>query len=314
MIEFSNIKNLSQQGLIEAFGEKLQFNKNLTPFTGFKTGGEAALFINAETEIDCATALKAANNMNIPYFLIGGGTNILISDSGFDGLILKIDIKGLAQTDDTVILCGAGEDLENLVEFSAENSLTGLEFAAGIVGSVGGAIYGNAGAYGGEIGSVIDSFTVINSDGVLKEFVAKDGEFSYRDSILKKTKDIVVNARFRLKKGDKLAIRAKIDDILKTRHEKLPYDECSAGCFFKNIVDETQPHGKLAAGKLLDEIGAKGMSFGGAKVSDKHANIIINTGQATSQDIKNLADKLKKKVMQKFGIILEEEVIHIGNF
>lgn len=305
---------LKTDKLSEIFGNSLEFNKELAQFSSYKTGGKAALFISVTTLEALSTALKKTLDMNIPYITLGGGTNILISDLGYDGLIIKVDIKGMEILENSKIICGAGEDLEALINFSAQNSLTGFEFAAGIVGSVGGAIYGNAGAYGGEIGNIVKSVTVIDKSGKIKIISRSESEFEYRDSIFKKTGDIIGQITFQLEKGEKDRIQSKIDEILSVRHEKLPYDQCSAGCFFKNIPDETQPHGKLAAGKLLEEIGAKNMKYGGAEISEKHANIIINTGNATSDDIFSLAEKLKMKVQEKFGILLEEEVVKIGKF
>lgn len=300
--------------LTEIFGSLLEFNKDLAQFSSYKTGGKAALFISVTTIEELSDTLKKTKNLNIPYITLGGGTNVLISDNGFDGLIVKIDIKGMEIFENSKIICGAGENLEDLIIFSSKNSLTGLEFAAGIVGSVGGAVYGNAGAYGGEIGNIVESVTVIDKNSDIKNVSCSDAKFEYRDSIFKKTGDIITQITFQLEKGDQKAIQSKIDEILSVRHEKLPYDQCSAGCFFKNIPDNTQPHGKLAAGKLLEEIGAKNMKYGGAEISEKHANIIINTGKATSNDILTLAEKIKVKVKEKFGILLEEEIVKIGKF
>ena len=309
-----DMAELKTDKLTKIFGNSLEFNKDLAQFSSYKTGGKAALFISVTTLEELSGVLKKTKNLSIPYITLGGGTNVLISDHGFDGLIIKVDIKGMEILEQSKIICGAGEDLEELINFSSKNSLTGLEFAAGIVGSVGGAIYGNAGAYGGEIGNIVKSITVIDKNGEIKNMSRSDSEFEYRDSIFKKTGDIVGRITFQLEKGDKDKIQIKIDEILTVRHEKLPYDQCSAGCFFKNIPDKNQPHGKLAAGKLLEEIGAKNMKCGGAEISEKHANIIINTGKATSNDILTLAEKLKVKVKEKFGILLEEEIVKIGKF
>jgi len=201
-----------------------------------------------------------------------------------------------------------------LVNFATANSLTGLEFATGIWGSVGGAIYGNAGAYGGQIGSFVHDLDLIDSSGNFRVEDAEYCRFDYRDSILKKTKEIIVSSRFSLKKGNQKSISDRVDEIMAIRNVKFPPDGLSAGCFFKNIPDETQPYGKMAAGKLLEDIGAKTMAVGGAKVYNGHANVILNSGTATSKDISDLADILKKQVLDKFGIRLKEEVIRIGHF
>ncbi|RKX23072.1 MAG: hypothetical protein DRP35_00325 [Candidatus Zixiibacteriota bacterium] len=309
-----DMTELKTDKLTEIFGDLLEFNKDLAQFSSYKTGGKATLFISVTTIEELSDTLKKTKNLNIPYVILGGGTNVLISDSGFDGLIIKMDIKGMEIFEKSKIICGAGENLEDLIIFSSKNSLTGLEFAAGIVGSVGGAVYGNAGAYGGEIGNIVESVTVIDKNGEIKNISHSEADFGYRDSVFKKTGDIITQIIFQLEKGDKKAIQSKIDETLSVRHEKLPYDQCSAGCFFKNIPDNTQPHGKLAAGKLLEDIGAKNMKYGGAEISEKHANIIINTGKATSNDILTLAERIKVKVKEKFGVLLEEEIVKIGKF
>lgn len=303
-----------QAELKELFGDKLEFDKSLGQFTSYKTGGPAACFVAVESVQEVSSAVKAAVSCSIPFFLLGGGTNLLISDSGYNGLVIKVEVKGLKIVGDCVIESGAGDDLADLVDFALGNSLSGIEFAAGIVGSVGGAIYGNAGAYGGDIGSVISELTLVDRLGAIKTVDAAYARFGYRDSYLKESGDIIALARFRLKPGNAESMKQKVDEIIAVRQEKLPYDLPSAGCFFKNIPDPNQKHGKLAAGRLLEEVGAKQESVGGAAVSQKHANIIINTGSATSKEIGQLADKLKEKVYRKSGIMLEEEVIKLGEF
>jgi UDP-N-acetylmuramate dehydrogenase len=315
MVEQLSVRrDLPIASLLSAFGPNLEFAKDLASYTSFKTGGKARYFISAETPGEVAKSVRAARKLGIPCFLLGGGTNVLVADEGYDGVIIKVDIKGLSLLSDTEIDCGAGEELMALVDFATANALAGLEFAAGIWGTVGGAIYGNAGAFGSDIGSTVSSVTLVDREGEEKTVTPEYCRFGYRDSYLKTTKEVILKAVFKLTAGDPSAIRARVDDILRTRAEKHPVDGKSAGCFFKNVPDLSQPRGKLAAGQLLDEVGAKGLQVGGARVFDKHANIIVNTGGATSKDIRNLADIMKKKVIDKFGISLEEEVVQIGNF
>lgn len=297
-----------------AFGSKLEFDRELAPLTSFKTGGRARYFIAVSSADEICRAVRAARNLRLSYFLLGGGSNLLVSDFGYDGVIIKLDVVGVKLLPDNVIECGAGEDLMSLVRFAADNSLTGLEFAAGIKGSVGGAIYGNAGAFGGEIGSVIIDLTLVAEDGTIKEIGPEYCRFEYRDSYLKVTREVVVSGRFKLEAGNRDKITAKIEEILAMREERHPTDGMSAGSFFKNIPDSREPHGKLPAGRLLEQVGAKGMTIGGAQVYNKHANIIVNTGNATSKDIRDLADILKKKVFDEFGIMLQEEVQQLGRF
>jgi len=306
--------DMSRSAMMALFGPKLEFNKGLAPFTSFKTGGSARYFISAKTIDNVAQAVKAAKKLNRPCFFLGGGSNLLVSDQGYDGLIVRIDVRGLELIGEVEIECGAGEELAALVDFAAENALSGLEFASGIWGNVGGAVYGNAGAYGGDIGSVVAEVTLVDSQGEVKTVGSEYCRFGYRDSYLKTSGEAIVKARFKLKKGDASQIRQRIDEILALRRDKHPIEGRSAGCFFKNIPDPGQPHRKVPAGRLLEEVGAKRMAVGGARVFDKHANIIVNTGSATSNDIRKLADMLKKKVYEKFGVKLEEEVIQLGKF
>jgi len=300
--------------LVDTFGQNLEFSKELAPLSSFGTGGKAKYFISAMSADGIISAIRGAKKLNIPCFVIGGGSNLLVSDEGYEGLIIKVNVLGMRLASDMVIESGAGEDLMDLVHFATANSLTSLEFAAGIWGSVGGAVYGNAGAYGGEIGSVVSELTLLHRDGRTETVSREYCQFGYRDSCLKKTGDVIVSARFALKRGDKAAISARVDEILRDREAKHPSHGNSAGCFFKNITDRSQPHGKLPAGKLLEEAGVKHLSVGGAHVYEKHANIIVNSGNATSKDIRQLADIMKRKVLDRFGVELEQEVIQIGKF
>ncbi len=315
MVEQLSVKpEITNRQMLDAFGPGLEFDKHLAKFTTFKTGGPAKYFLKVRSAEETSNAVRTARKLNIPFYLIGGGSNLLISDNGIDGLVVKVDVRGLNIVNETDILCGAGEDLMALINFAADKGLTGLEFASGIWGTVGGAIFGNAGAYGGEIKDVTKEITLVDITGSINKVDREYCRFTYRGSNLKVSKEIVIDTYFELKKGDKKQIREKIDEILHIRSTKHPVEGNSAGSFFKNIPDPTQPYGKLPAGKLLDEVGCKGLSVGGAKVYDKHANIIVNAGSATSSDIRKLADIMKQRVLDKFGILLEEEVIHLGQF
>lgn len=307
-------EQIPQSTIVSAFGSAVEFDKVLAEFTGYKTGGSATYFLMAESVEQISAAIKATATLGISCFVLGGGSNVLIADSGFDGLIIKINVRGMRLVNDTQVECGSGETLMDLVNYCADHGLTGFEFASGIAGSVGGAIYGNAGAYGGETGNLVSQMVLVDTVGGTATVGREHGKFAYRDSAFKTNGEVVASATFDLETGDKKSIRAKIDEILATRKEKLPDEADSAGCFFKNIPDSREKYGKLPAGRLLEEVGAKNMSVGGAKVSDKHANIIVNSGGATSKDIRQLADMLKERVKAKFGTTLEEEVIQIGRF
>lgn len=299
--------------LLGAFGPHLEFAKEMAPLTSYNTGGRARYFMAARSGDEITRCITAASRLGIPFFVIGGGSNLLVSDEGYDGLIIRVEVTGISRWEDDGIECGAGEGLAALVDFASDQELTGIEFLAGIWGTVGGAIYGNAGAFGGEIGSVISSVTIVSSDGKVKTVPAEYCRFGYRDSHLKTTHEVVVSARFRLKIGAGAAIRARVQEILSQRESKHP-SALTAGCFFKNIPDPKEKFGKLPAGRLLEEAGVKGLQVGDARVFDRHANIIVNAGHATSKEIRQLADIMKQRVKERFGIELQEEVQQIGRF
>lgn len=301
------------RSFIEQYDGPVKKNERLSAYTTFRTGGEADLFIDVTDADQLSRVVILARRMELPFFIIGGGSNLLVSDAGYRGLIIRNSIRRL-EVKDTDLFAGAGESLDETVDFSTTRSLTGLEFAAGIWGTVGGAIYGNAGAFGSQIGAVLKYAELVDPDGNIRIEQNRYFQFSYRHSILKETDETIVYACLQMVSGDREAIRKRTEEIRQLRTHKHPTTPCSAGCFFKNIEDSSQPNGKLAAGKLLDEVGAKDMRVGGAAVFGEHANIIINTGQATSKDIRQLADILKEKVKKKFGIELTEEIRCLGEF
>ena len=303
----------SERKLKDMFGDRLITNHPLARLNTFGTGGPARLFYEAGTADELASIVKASEELDFPTFLLGGGSNLLVSDDGYEGLVIKNSIKGI-ESRGTEIFCGAGEDLQSVVDFATENGLSGLEFATGIYGTVGGAIFGNAGAYGSETGSILVSAQLVDRQGNIRTERQPYFEFGYRDSILKRTGEIVATANFALEMGKKDIIQSKCDEIRTQRENKLPNNAYTAGCFFKNIPDKNEKFGKLSAGKLLDEVGAKNISFKGACVFAKHANILINDGSACSDDIRRLAKLLKEKVKDKFDIELTEEITLLGKF
>ena len=298
---------------VELYGEPVKRDEILAPYTTLGTGGKADLFVDVSSAEQLARAINLAGELDIKFFVIGGGSNLLVGDLGFRGLIIRNRLMGRKVQGKSLIV-GAGEDLDLIVDFAADNSLTGMEFAAGIWGTIGGAVYGNAGAFGSEIGNILHEAEIVDFKGNIRREPGKYFEFTYRHSKLKKTKEIVTEATFELDSGDKGEIDRRTLEIRQLRKHKHPVDIGSAGCFFKNIEDPHQEYGKLPAGKLLEEIGAKTLSVGDARVFEKHANIIVNTGRARAKDIRTLADILKKKVKEKFGLDLEEEIISLGDF
>jgi len=298
--------------LFEILGENLKTGELLAPHTTFKIGGPADFFYPASTPEELIKGINTAKEFNLPYFVLGGGSNLLVSDSGFRGVVIKnLCRKVLVQ--ENKVSAQSGTLLSELVDLSEKLGLRGLEFAAGIYGTLGGAVYGNAGAFGKAICEILDEGIILTPKGKL-EIVNRDYfEFDYRHSKLKSSKDILVSATLTLQKEDREKIRKKIEENLKVRKSRLPEEEGSAGSFFKNIKSSRTSSSGISAGFLLEQVGAKQMSIGDAKVFPKHANIIINSGKATSEDIKTLARILKEKVKEKFNIELEEEVIYLGN-
>ncbi len=299
--------------LKDAFPDLIEEQVSLAQYSSFGVGGPADLFARVRTVDQLSSLLKTVSELEIPFAVIGLGTNLLVADKGYRGLVIQNIIKGL-EVSGSQITIASGEDYMTLVNAATEAGLTGMEFAAGIWGAVGGAVVGNAGAYGSEICDVMVKAEIANRQGVIRTEKTAYFEFAYRSSILKKTKEILVSATVKLKSGNKVSIAARVKEILQIRSEKHPRIPNSAGSFFKNILDSTQPYGKLPAGKLLDEVGAKELSYGGARVYEKHANILINSGTATAQDIRKLADILKERTLEKHGITLEEEVVSLGDF
>jgi len=280
---------------------------SLKNYTTLKTGGKARYFFEAETNKDLIKAVKAARDLKIPFFIMGGGSNLLIDDKGYKGLVVKTKNQK-AKIEKAGIYADAGAKLSDLAFLSLKKSLTGLEWAAGIPGTIGGAICGNAGwpTEKRSISSVVKSVGVLDAGSKLKtrKINAKDCNFGYRDSVFKHNKKLIVLGVFlELKKGNKKKIKEGINDILRKRGRKIPVG-FSAGSVFKN------PEGRFA-GELIEKCGLKGKKIGGAKISEKHANFIINFDNAKSKDIEALIGLAKKEVKRKFGIILEEEIQYL---
>ncbi len=307
----------------------IQKNIPLAQYTTFKIGGPAGFFCEAKNEKEILEALKFAQEKKLPVFILGGGSNVLVSDKGFNGLVTKIQ-NTKYKILDTKIECGAGCVLSKIVSESVRSGLTGLEWAAGIPGTVGGAVRGNAGAraLGGEMGDTIESVRVLDVDDLqIKTYDLQMCEYDYRNSIFKQNSNLIIlSAIFKLKKGDKTEGEKKIQEILAKRKEKQPMEFPSPGSFFKNPVVKDKKliqqfetdtgqkilDGKIPAPWLIEEAGMKGEKIGSAMVSEKHANFIVNTGDATAENVIMLAAIIKTKVRNKFDIQLQEEVQMVG--
>ncbi len=286
---------------------KIEYLKNepMSRHTTFKIGGNADIFVKVKNEDELKLVLSLACEYNAPYFILGKGSNLLVSDQGIEGVVISLDdIDSIEIYDDTVV-CGAGASLRALCIAAQKASLSGLEFAYGIPGTVGGALYMNAGAYDGEMSQVVAYATAIDSKGNVIEFSLPDMKLGYRTSAFKNTDLIIISVTFKLKQGNSAEIKAAMDDFFARRRDKQPLEYPSAGSTFK------RPEGYFA-GALIEKNNLKGVSVGGAKVSEKHAGFVINTGNATCDDVLSLIKKVQDTVKGADGVDLEPEVIFVG--
>ena len=273
--------------------------------TTFKIGGPADIFVDPVSE-DIAGILKFLGERNEKYIVIGNGSNLLVSDDGIEGVVVSIGKKSAQiSVEDDYIIASAGTLLSQVANAAAEASLTGLEFAAGIPGTIGGAVYMNAGAYGGEIKDVIESVQILTPDYQIKEVLVAELDLSYRHSALMENGGLVLSAKLHLAKGDKAVIRQIMDENRQKRVDKQPLNFPSAGSTFK------RPEGYFA-GKLIDDAGLRGYAVGGAQVSEKHCGFVVNKGDATASDVLQLMKDVDAKVFDKFGVHLSPEVRIIG--
>ncbi len=290
-------------------GDKLKRDEILAPYTYFKIGGPCDFFFNAEKIDDLINAVLLAQELKVNYFILGEGSNLLVSDNGFKGFIIKNSCHKI-EVNKSTITAQSGAKLNDLVKMATSNSLTGMEFCAGIPGTVGGAVCGNAGAFGRSIGEFLSEAVLLKKEGAI-DIVDKDYfDFDYRESELKRSGDTLLSASFQLKKGKTERIKLKVEKNLAERNKRLPKRRNSAGCFFKNIV--TGDGNKISAGLLLDQVKAKKLRVGDAAVFNKHANVLINRGKAKAKEVKKLARILKDRVKRRFGLELEEEVRLVG--
>lgn len=307
---------------------EIKKNIDLAPLTTLRVGGKADFLIEARSQKDLKEALEFARKNKLKIFILAGGSNVLINDEGWRGLVIKIKLDKIS-FEGKKIICEAGANLARLVNFSLEQKLTGLEWAAGIPGTVGGAIRGNAGAFGGEMKDSVVKVNFIDlskEKAELEEMSGEDCQFGYRDSVFKRGGNlIIVSVELILSQGEEVKSRMMTQDFIRKRTANQPVG-FSAGSFFKNptvtdleIIEkfehdqEKKIRGdRLPAGWFIQDLGLKGKKIGGAQVSEKHANFIINTGRAKAEDFIILSSFLKQKVRDSFGVQLEEEVSQIG--
>lgn len=300
----------------ESFGKEIAsfltrrqyiFHAPMSEYTTFKIGGEADLLIFPSTAVEVASVFRLADKYQIPCTVLGNGSNVLVLDNGIRGVVIKFTDKffGGIRLEDGKIIAGAGAKLKDVSNFAAENSLTGMEFAVGIPGSIGGAVFMNAGAYDGEMKNIVYNVKAVSREGEQLDFHGEDLSLGYRQSIFQKNNCAICEVELRLSRGEDAEIKQKMNDFTERRESKQPLEMPSAGSTFK------RPKGYFA-GTLIDKTGLKGLKVGGAMVSEKHAGFVVNAGGATAEDVLNLIEEVKRRVREAHGVILTPEVRIIG--
>ena len=288
--------------------ERVLLDEPMKQHTTFRVGGNADYFVIPQSAEEVKNIVALCKEADMPYYILGNGSNLLVGDKGYRGGIIQIyKERNPIRIEDDTVFAQAGALLSRVGTATLEAELTGFEFAAGIPGTVGGAVVMNAGAYGGEMKDIIASATVLTQDGDIITINKEDLELGYRTSVIAKKGYVVLEAEYQLQKGDKEAIRARMDELKVQRVTKQPLEYPSAGSTFK------RPEGYFA-GKLIQDAGLRGFQVGGAEVSEKHCGFVINKDQATAADIQELMRQVSDKVMQEFGVKLEPEVKTLGEF
>lgn len=286
--------------------ENIRLQEPMAGHTTFRIGGPADCFLQIENEEQLKGVQRYLNMVEVPYFVLGNGSNLLVNDNGYQGIILQIGPRmSEIVVEGERVVAKAGALLSQVARVAMEHGLAGLEFASGIPGTVGGGVMMNAGAYDGEMSQVVTQVRVISRDGETLELDRDTMEFGYRTSTIRNNSFIVTEVTFELKRGDRDVIKAKMEELMERRREKQPLEYPSAGSTFK------RPEGSFA-GKLITDAGMRGFQAGGARVSDKHCGFIINTGNATAQDVKNVISEIQRRVKDKFRVDLEPEVVFLG--
>lgn len=293
----------------DLLGEDRVFTEEaMSQHTTFKIGGPADYFLMPDKGEDVGRVIKICKEKEIPYFILGNGSNLLVGDGGYRGAVIQIYRNMSSVTvEGNEITAQAGALLSAVAAAAKNASLTGFEFAGGIPGTIGGAVVMNAGAYGGEMKDVLTEVTVMNAEGDIFTLPTEELELGYRTSIIKTAGYIVLEAKIRLKEGDPEVIRETMKDLTIRRTTKQPLEYPSAGSTFK------RPEGYFA-GKLIMDSGLAGYQVGGAQVSEKHCGFVINSGDATARDVRTLMDNVRDIVYKKYGVTLEPEVKFLGEF
>ena len=301
-----NIKALQTALLKELPSTRVREEEYLRHHTTFKIGGPADLFVEPTTMAELSFALRTIHEFDVPVTIIGCGSNILVKDGGIRGAVVSVrHMTQIMDCNDNVLCIGSGYMLKDASEFAWEKGLTGLEFAIGIPGTLGGAVFMNAGAYDGEMSHVVTAVRAVDFQGNIKEYDASHLDFGYRHSVFHDNHEVIGEVIMTLKPGDKNVIKARMDELTEKRESKQPLEFASAGSTFK------RPPGYFA-GTLIEQTGLKGLSVGDAQVSHKHAGFVINTGSASAKDVLDLIAEVQRRVYDQHGVHLEPEVRMIG--
>lgn len=307
--EWDSFKQYKEYLLKELLDNKnITLDEPMSKHTSFKTGGYADIFIKVDTVDKLKNIIEFSKNTNLPLFILGNGSNILVTDKGIRGIVCKIEIKKFEieeKQDGVFVTVGSGNKNAEIAQSLLKHEIEGFEFASGIPGSIGGAIKMNAGAYGYEMKDITYSTVFMDKNCELHKINLNDHKFDYRKSIFSNRDYIILESTLKLKKGKKSQIENKMKEYMEARKEKQPFDKPSAGSTFKRGDN-------FITAKIIDECGLKGKQIGGAKVSEKHAGFIINTGNATSNDIIKLIEYVKQTVFEKTGKKIELEIEIVG--
>ena len=304
-----------QSALYQLVGDRVAAGAPLAPFTTFRVGGPAEWLVTLKNADEVRTVVQLASRHSVKLTILGGGSNLLVSDAGVRGLVIRIhggDVRALAAT---TIRADAGLTINGLVRWTINRGVAGLEAWAGTPGTVGGAVYGNAHFQGRLISELIEQVTLVSAAGTVQDVPVAQMEFGYDYSRLHRTREVVLSADFRTGSGDPGALREVARQSLAFRKRTQPLESASAGCIFQNpqpAIDRVPDGIPPSAGALVDRAGLKGAQEGKARVSPTHANFIVNEGGATAGDIARLIDRCKKEVAERFGVTLREEIVRLG--
>lgn len=285
---------------------RILMDEPMSKHTTFAVGGPADVLVLPKSVKEMSLAIRAARSLELPVTVLGGGSNVLVRDGGIRGVVIQLNqMMKVLSCNGTKILASAGYMMKDVCQFAQEQGLTGIEFACGIPGTLGGAVFMNAGAYGGEMSHVVSRVRTVNSTGGVHTYNAPNLGFSYRQSRFQKSQEFVVEIELTLRQGNKAEIQQEMDDLMQKRRSKQPLEMHSAGSTFK------RPPGYFA-GTLIDQTGLKGLSCGDAQVSTKHAGFVVNTGHASARDVLQVIHEVQKRVEKAHGVHLEPEVRIIG--